>query len=182
MIEGISDKQRAFVDRYLIHLNASKAAREVGISPATAKVWLNAPRWQLVQDLVVEGLKNRSALNRRAEVTLRAYLTSAISATPADFFDEKGEPKPLDQVDPEALLALQSYSFKSWDRAGVGKSVQINLGNKAPLAQLLAKICGASVSVDNQADEATDIMAAKPRVMSKLDELAAKRRQKPTGT
>lgn len=174
----MTQKQQRFVERYLVHLNASKAALEAGFSKRqTGSQLMNDPKYSEVAEAIKRGLRDKSAHDENLRFLCKKTLAMVLQTTPADFFHADGTPKPLSEVSEDSLLALQSWNHHETD-GSKAKTVSIRLHNKSAAAQLLAKLIGAYDKIDQKEAENRETRDAARRISGRLSELSEHRRKK----
>ena len=173
--DALLAREVAFVAAYCEHLNASRAARETGYCQGSAAVLMKRQR---VKDAIQKRLAEAGDQNPQWKAAVMEFGLLALKATPFDFLDQNGDPKPMDDIEPESKACLQSWTAKSWGRDGVGKSVTIRLHNKVTVAALMAKILGMGEAVDKVAEQNEAIKHAGAGLASKLASLAEHRRKR----
>ncbi|MCR9090518.1 MAG: terminase small subunit [Proteobacteria bacterium] len=135
---GLTAKQRAFVDEYLIDLNATQAALRAGYSPRTAKQAgtenLAKPAIKAAIDARMEQRQERTEVT--ADRVVRELSRMALY-DPADIV-RNGIKKPEDIADlPEDVR--RAIIGWSWDRHG---NFVLKLSPKTPSLDLLARHLG----------------------------------------
>lgn len=134
---SLTAKQRAFVDEYLIDLNATRAAERAGYKPGFA----NKQAGQLLKHPAV-----RSAID--AAIAIRGQQRSATAeqvidrlvriamVDPRKLFDAEGKMLPVHKLDDDTALALSALEF---DATGARKA---KFWDKARALELLGKHLG----------------------------------------
>lgn len=179
----LKPREQRFVDRYVLHLNSARAAREVGYAPDSA----HKTGWKLLQrPHIAEAISQRldeigeehKGLQREIIRVLAAHLTTI----PADIWESDGQGrlklKPLAEIPIEAQLAMQ-ISHKCWagetkkpeapmaeadEEDGVkeddgeegsqgGQATLVRLSPRTPAAKILAPLLGMGRKKDEDADE-----------------------------
>lgn len=146
---GLTDKQKRFVDEYLVDLNATQAAARAGYSARTAneqgaRLLANAS----VRKAVQQG-QQRSA--RKLEITrervLREYARLAFF-DPRELFLEDGKPRDISQLDQDTAAALvgldvlEVYEGTGENRRLAGCTKKYKLANKLGALDSLGKHLG----------------------------------------
>lgn len=103
----LTDKQRRFVDEYLIDLNATRAAKTAGYAPRRAA----EQAYQLLQNPTVQKAirERQSALQQEAQVTqervLKEYARIAF-LDPRKLYDAEGSPIPVPNLPEDVAAAI----------------------------------------------------------------------------
>lgn len=117
---ALTDKQRRFVDEYLIDLNATQAAIRAGYSKKTAEqLAYQQLQKTSVQGAIAERMKAREA---RTEITqdrvLQEYAKLAF-LDPRRFYDEAGTLIPVNLLPADVAAALVGVDItESYDKEG----------------------------------------------------------------
>lgn len=132
---GLSDKQRRFVEEYLVDLNATQAAIRAGYSEKTAgKIGSENLQKLDIQNAITEAQNARS---RRTQITQDRVLQEFAKIGFSDIrslFTEGGNLRSLGDLDADAAAALSSvevvtknlgdgeveyvHKIKMWDKVG----------------------------------------------------------------
>lgn len=145
----LTDKQKTFIDEYLVDLNGTQAAIRAGYSARTANRAasenLNKPA---IQEALSRRMKNRE---KRTEITqdrvLREYARLGFF-DPRKLFDAHGIPKDITDLDDDtaAVLAgmevMDIYAGSGDDRAFVGYLKKYKLADKKGALDSIAKHLG----------------------------------------
>lgn len=111
-----TNRQRRFVDEYLVDLNATQAALRAGYG--AKKAWLmghNNLKHPIVGPLIEEAMRARSvATGITAEVVLRELLYMA-RLDPLAIFNEDGTMRPIAQIPEEARRAIAAFDASQVD-------------------------------------------------------------------
>jgi phage terminase small subunit len=159
--DRLSDKQRSFIDEYVVDLNASKAAVRAGYSPRTARS--QGQRLLTNVDILAEIHKRlqarRDTNEDRVEATIMELACLGFSRiTEVCSWDEEGRVsiKPSDEIPEEVAAAIQSITQTSRtvhhrkdDTDETTTRLEIKLHSKEPALSDLAKILGL-YRADNQ--------------------------------
>jgi phage terminase small subunit len=139
-IQGLNERQSAFVREYLVDLNATQAAIRVGYSPRTAQEQSS----RLLSNVIVaaaveEALKTRA---KRTEITADSVLRELASVAfahmgeYATWSDDRVSLKESSEVDPRAVSEVKQTASRS------GISVGIKLHDKLGALKLLGQHLG----------------------------------------
>lgn len=138
----LTDKQRRFVDEYLIDLNATQAAIRTGYSAKTAeqqgsRLLSNVKVQQAVSEKMAERSK-RTGINQD-RVVLELARIAFVKMT--DVVDEEGQIR-NDATDDD-LACIESIKYKS-STMDSGESVEreVKIGSKLKALELLGKHLG----------------------------------------
>lgn len=160
----LRDKQRRFVDEYLIDLNATQAAIRAGYSVKTAneqgsRLLANVS----VQTAIAEKMADRSRRTgvNQDRVVLELAKIAFVKLT--DIIDEKGKIK--DTATEDDLACLEGYKYKYSDTdTGYSVEREVKLSSKMKALELLGKHLG-------MWNDKVDLNVALPIVISGSDEL-----------
>jgi phage terminase small subunit len=133
----LTDKEKVFVEEYLIDLNATRAAIDAGYSKTSARQLANR---LLTKDYIqAEIEKQMAARSERTKITQDKVLNELAKI---GFFDvrklmnEKGEPIPLHEIDDETAAAivgldvLEEYEGTGKDKILIGHIKKYKLADK----------------------------------------------------
>lgn len=146
---GLTDKQRRFVDEYLVDLNATQAAIRAGYSSKTANRIgaenLSKP------DIQREIQKRQKELSEKTNITqervLREYAKIAFF-DPRKLFQDNGQPKDITMLDDDTagalagLDVLEEYEGSGRDREFVGYTKKYKIADKLRALDALGKHLG----------------------------------------
>lgn len=149
MAARLTDRQRRFIDEYLVDLNATQAAIRAGYSARTAneqgaRLLANVS----IQKAIQAAMDQRS---KRVEITqdrvLQEYARLAFF-DPRKLFEENGKPKDISQLDDDTAAALvgldvmEEYEGTGESRELVGYTKKYKLANKLGALDSLGKHLG----------------------------------------
>lgn len=136
-MKKLTAKEQAFVDQYLVDLNASQAAIRAGYSPKTAGTIgaqvLNKPH---VADAIQKAMQKRS---QRTEITQDRVLQELARIAffdPRRLFDANGNPIPINELDNDCagaiagLEVLEEFEGTGKDRKFIGYTKKYRLADK----------------------------------------------------
>lgn len=145
----MTPKQEAFVNEYLVHRNASEAARRAGYSVKTAgsvgEENLRKPEIRAAIDTALA--KQANTLEITAERILRERARLAF-LDPRKLFNADGAPIPIQNLDPDTAAAivgidvLEQYEGSGENRRFVGYVKKYRLAGKDPSLAALEKRFG----------------------------------------
>ena len=143
----MTPKQKRFVERYLLHLNASKAAEEAGYAAGTA----GAQGSRLLQNPAIKEAIDDSAAERSAaakveqEKVLRE-LHTVLNSSIGDYeVDEDGRVRVRPGVPPEAIRAVRSVRWRreyDFDGNLRQETMQLTLWDKPKSLSLALRYLG----------------------------------------
>ena len=144
----LTEKQRLFVRYYLQHRNASRAARQAGYSvdSASSTGWelLHRPEYDHVARAIRKELENERTRWAALNDTIVQQLAAIATADIGEAFDERGELRPMHELDPEvraAIAELKETEFLGQDGTP-SKSRKVRHWSKPEALALLSKITG----------------------------------------
>lgn len=132
---ALNDKQRRFVDEYLIDLNATQAAIRAGYSEKTAE-WIG-PRLVTkshVAEAIEQGMQQRG---ERTGVTADRVLQEAARLAlfdPRKLFRADGSPVPINELDDDtaaAIAGIEVVTLGGEEGPAIVKKYKINDKNSA---------------------------------------------------
>lgn len=140
-VAKLSEKQKRFVQEYLVDLNATAAARRAGYSAKTAEVigYENLRKPQIAEEIAKRQVKLQNKLEITQEKVLQELAAIAF-ANGTDFVTVTAtgllDVKPTSKVPKEKLPAIAGIKYSQ-----VG-SVEIKLHDKVKALELLGKHLG----------------------------------------
>ncbi len=161
---GLTEKQRRFVDEYLIDLNATQAAIRAGYSAKTAdqqgsRMLANVKVQQVISEKMAERSK-RTGVNQDRVVQELAKI-AFLKMT--DVVDGQGRIK--DGADPDDLSCIESIKYKHSDtETGSSTEREVKTASKLKALELLGKHLG-------MWDDRMDVNITQPIVISGADAL-----------
>lgn len=148
----LTDKQKRFVEEYLIDLNATQAAIRAGYSEKTAA---DIGRQTLRKTPVAEAI--RKALDARSEKTqidaawLLTRLAEEASADVADLYDEHGAIKPVKEwpkIWRQGLVNGMDIEQLTVDGASVGTVAKLRISDRVKRLELIGRHIGVQAFKD----------------------------------
>jgi hypothetical protein len=143
--DGLTDKQAAFVRHYLIHLNATKAAKLAGYSEDTA----HTQGTHLLSQSSIRAVLAREmdARNRRLEVAADRVLLELVAGSFANVLDYVSWKQGIVQhVDSDEITRIQAASMKcveqKFNRKGDIIGMKVTLHDKPRFLELLMRHMG----------------------------------------
>ncbi|MDQ1196697.1 terminase small subunit [Agrobacterium sp. SORGH_AS 787] len=143
----LTPRQQAFVEEYLVDLNASQAAIRAGYSCKTAKV-LGSILLKKVQvmEAVEQAKRERSERTQIHADWLLSRLAEEALADIADLYDENGGLKPVDQwplIWRQGLVAAvevkELFEGRGESREAIGRVSQVKLSDRIKRLELIGK-------------------------------------------
>jgi phage terminase small subunit len=137
----LTPRQQAFVEAYIITLNATKAATEAGYSAKTAK---SQGQRLLTNDDVANALAD--AMKKRSERTeitadrVLHELAAIAFLDPGKVFTPTGDVRSLDDMDASVRRAIASVeTFSSTDGDAINTVKKVKMNDKLRALELLGK-------------------------------------------
>ena len=148
-VAGLTDKQRRFVDEYLVDLNATQAAIRAGYSKKTAgQIGEQNLKKIEIQTAIQQRQKELSEkTNITQERVLREYAKIAFF-DPRRLFQDNGQPKDITTLDDDTagalagLDVLEEYEGSGRDREFVGYTKKYKIADKLRALEALGKHLG----------------------------------------
>lgn len=175
---ALSDKQRAFVDEYLIDLNATQAAIRAGYSQKTAQEQgARLLSKVMVQAALSERMNERV---RRTEITQDRVLQEIARVAffdPRKLFNEDGSPKRLVDLDDDSAAVVAGLDVATIGNAdvGVGQIMKYKIADKMKAIDQCMSHLGmgkTKVELSGKLDIPTDALDAK--IVALIEKLGAK--------
>lgn len=143
---GLTHKQQAFVDEYLIDLNATQAAIRAGYSKKTAgQIGEQNLKKLEIAAAIQEEMDKRGT---RTEITADRVLEEIAKLAffdPRKFFNSDGSPIPIQDLDDNTAMALsgidvlEEFEGSGNDRVFVGYTKKFKLTDKKASLELLGR-------------------------------------------
>lgn len=146
---ALNEKQKRFVDEYLIDRNGTQAAIRAGYSEKTAaQIATRLLRNVQVQSEISSGTEQQQERTQiTADRVLQEYARLAFF-DPRKLFDEQGRPKPIDSLDADTAAALVGielqdvYEGFGEDRQFIGYTKKYRLSDKKGSLDSIARHLG----------------------------------------
>lgn len=160
--DGLNNRQRRFIDEYLIDLNATQAAIRAGYSRKTASEQsfslLRKPQIQHAIQLKQKELANQAGVTRQRII---AELAKVAFCDTRKLFNDNGTLKPLTEIDDDtagALAMVESSEFSPGDGAGQALAItrKIKLWDKLSALEKLIKHLGLNAEPKPESGAATE--------------------------
>lgn len=145
-VAGLTDKQRRFVDEYLVDLNATQAAKRAGYKDP------NIGRQLITKNNVSEEIQRRKKeLSDRTGITQERVLREFAKIAffdPRKLFQDNGQPKDITMLDDDTAGALagldvmEVYEGHGQDREFVGYTKKYKIADKLRALDALGKHLG----------------------------------------
>lgn len=119
--DGLTDKQRVFVEEYLTCWNASEAARRAGYSERTAQQMGSE---NLLKPVIRQAIDQRLAEKRMSADEVLARLSAQAGADMNDFLSQRGRGVTLDLV--KAKAAGKLHLIKKYSKTKQGASIELH--------------------------------------------------------
>ncbi len=171
----LTNKQRRFVDRYLVHLNAPRAAKEAGYSSRSARN--QAHRMMTNDDIsaaIESAMKERSERLKISQDDVLRMLVDLVESNIGEIcFWEKNKilMRDLNEIPRERLSGIKKLSCRetSW-----GRSISITMYDKVAALTLLGKHLGLFGSVNRSGvDHEAEEEASRNRLSALVDRVLA---------
>jgi phage terminase small subunit len=175
---ALSDKQRVFVDEYLVDLNATQAAIRAGYSQKTAGIQgfdlLKKPE---IQQLLAE---RQHARERRTEITQDRVLQEIARVAffdPRKLFNDDGTPKRLVDLDDDSAAVVAGLDVATIGNAevGVGQIMKYKIADKMKAIDQCMSHLGigkTKVELSGKVEMPTEALDAK--IVALIEKLGAK--------
>lgn len=137
MADELTPQEKRFVERYVISLNASKAAREAGYSDHRhANRILHRPH---VEAAINERLEQIGADNAFLAQEVRRVLACQMTYSLLDILNPDGTIRSLKEMPEDAHMAIQDFSKKTFNG---GEVTRLKLVSRVAAAKALAPLIG----------------------------------------
>jgi len=180
----LAEKHALFVERYLVHLNATKAAEEAGFSKKTARAIGSRLLTRVDVAEAISAAKTRR--REKSEITADQVIAELALIALSDLgemvkVNEDGtvQALPLDQLRPEARRAISEISQTSTERfdpetKGTVEKVRLGLKlhSKVKALELLMSHFGLNAPQKVDVSGTLQVATAKATLGAKLDELS----------
>jgi phage terminase small subunit len=138
----LTDRQKTFIDEYMIDLNGTGAARRAGYAESCS-----SQAWHLLQVREIREEIDRRIAERRAQTKLthahiEGMLLDLATVEPLDIWDEQGNIRPLQDIPPHARRAIKSIKRVEKEHFITGQmevKLEIELWDKKGAIELLGK-------------------------------------------
>lgn len=145
-VAGLTDKQKRFVDEYLVDLNATQAAKRAGYKDP------NIGRQLITKNNVSEEIRKRKKeLSDKTGITQERVLRELAKIAffdPRKLFQDNGQPKDITMLDDDTAGALagldvmEEYEGHGQDREFVGYTKKYKIADKLRALDALGKHLG----------------------------------------
>ena len=164
MARKLTDKQRRFVDEYLIDLNATQAAIRAGYSVKTANEQGSQNLAKLsIQQAIAERMAERSRRTGVNQDRVVLELAKIAFVKMTDIVDSEGNIKKDAAEDDLACIESVKYKHSDTD-TGYSEEREVKIASKLKALELLGKHLG-------MWNDKVDLNVALPIVISGSDEL-----------
>lgn len=135
---ALKPKQQLFVERYLIHRNAAKAAREAGYSKKNAdRIGARLLRNVGIKRAIDKVLTKITDANTLTAARVLKEIERLAMVNLADALDERGDLKSVKEMSEDVQRALSSVETRILRRGGILKKLRIFDKNRS--LEMLAK-------------------------------------------
>lgn len=150
----LTEKQKRFVEEYLIDMNGARAAREAGYSESAARE--TASRLLKTPEVAQAVRKARESLSERTEITQDWVLQRWAAIADVDkraFFDDAGRLRPVSEWTREMALAVDGLDVTETEGEIAVKISKLKLSSSKAALDSIARHLGmfkdkVEVSVD----------------------------------
>lgn len=174
---ALSDKQRVFVDEYLVDLNATQAAIRAGYSPKTANE--QGARLLAKVSIQAELSERMKAREQRTEITQDRVLQEIARVAffdPRKLFNDDGSPKRLVDLDDDSAAVIAGVDVATVGNAdiGIGQVMKYKIADKLKAIDQCMSHLGmgkAKIELSGKVEIPADALDAKiATLMAKLSE------------
>lgn len=174
---ALSDKQRVFVDEYLVDLNATQAAIRAGYSPKTANE--QGARMLAKVSIQAELSERMKAREQRTEITQDRVLQEIARVAffdPRKLFNDDGSPKRLIDLDDDSAAVIAGVDVATVGNAdiGIGQVMKYKIADKLKAIDQCMSHLGmgkAKIELSGKVEIPADALDAKiATLMAKLSE------------
>lgn len=173
----LTPRQNRFVEHYLVHLNATRAAREAGYgterAAQTGHDLRSLPKYRHVQAEIRRRQDAMKAENWHLQQLVREQLAHVLACDIGRLYKPgTREMKSMDELDPEDRAMIAEVTEKIFEG---GRSLRVKLYNKLDAAKQLRKM----LAMDRQPgppedDREAEMESARQSMREKLEELSAR--------
>lgn len=150
----LNEKQKRFVEEYLIDMNGARAARAAGYSESAARE--TASRLLKTPEVAEAVRKARASLSERTEITQDWVLQRWAAIADVDkraFFDDAGRLRPVSEWTREMVLAVDGLDVTETEGEITAKVSKLKLSSSKAALDSIARHLGmfkdkVEVSVD----------------------------------
>lgn len=178
----LTNKQRRFVEEYLVDLNATEAARRAGYkgNEATlASVGSENLGKPYISSFIQEEMARRSERTQITQDRVLQEIARIAFLDPRKLFDKEGKPIPISDLDDDTAAAiagldvLEQYEGSGQDRQFVGYVKKIKLCDKNSALEKLCRHLGMfNDKLKLQGDKDNPVKVVHESVETYLQELA----------
>ncbi len=169
---GLTDKQRRFVDEYLVDLNATQAAIRAEYSEKTAY----SQGQRLLKNVEIQAAiqQRQKELSKKTSITQERVLLEYAKIAffdPRKLFQDNGQPKDITTLDDDTagalagLDVLEEYEGRGRDREFVGYTKKYKIADKLRALEALGKHLGLFDKDGGDEDDEGGGIAQLPAVM-----------------
>jgi phage terminase small subunit len=146
--EGLTERQKLFVDEYLVDLNGKEAAIRAGYAPRSAKksAWNNFANPAIAAAIAERQAERIEAIAMRAEEVLRE-LSAIARANILDHLRPGSDGGPIVEIDADAAAGLcevtvEHFTEGSGEEQRSGRRIRIRMRDKVAALDRLGKHYG----------------------------------------
>ena len=152
----LSDRERRFVDEYLIDLNRTQAAARAGYSPRSSReLGMRLMKRPRVRDAVKRAMARRARRNEVDQDRVVLTLAAVAFGNPRVLFDDTGALLPLHRLPDEAAALIASLDIVANVRDDGGKAeyvAKIRTADRLKSLELLGRHLGLFDGTSEPAD------------------------------
>lgn len=138
----LSDREKTFIEEYMIDLNGSAAARRAGYEPpASSQAWYLLQKRE-IRDEIDRRIAEKRAQSKLTHAQIEGMLLDLATVEPLDIWDELGNIRPLQDIPPHARRAIKSIKRVEKEHFITGQmevKLEIELWDKKGAIELLGK-------------------------------------------
>lgn len=137
----MEDREKIFIDRYMVDFNGTVAAQEAGFTQPAQAAWALL-RKNRVREEIDRRIAERRASNRITVATIEGMLLDIATVEPLDIWDENGNVRRLTEIPPHARKAIKSIKKleKEHPITGVTETrIELEMWDKKGAIELLGK-------------------------------------------
>jgi phage terminase small subunit len=168
--QGLTERQRRFVEEYLVDLNGKEAAMRAGYAPGSAKksAWNNFAKPAIAAAIAERQGERLEAIAMRAEEVIRE-LSAIARANILDHLRPGSDGRPIVEIDADAAAGLcevtvEHFTEGSGEEQRSGRRIRIRMQDKLSALDRLAKHYGLYCErISHEAPEGSAIMTPEDR-------------------
>lgn len=147
--QTLTNRQKRFIDEYLIDLNATRAAIRAGYSPKTAE-WIGPQQLTKnhVAEAVAQRMKDRAQRTQITQDRVLKEFARIAFFDPRKLFRDDGTPRPINELDDDTAAAIagldvsEEFDGSGPDRVFVGYTKKYKVSDKKGALDSVARHLG----------------------------------------